>query len=209
MKEEIIRIKGKILLSVLLVILFVLSVHPVAAEGTSVINVDPQHQEVDIAETFTVTINISNVEDPGVYCYEFTLYYDNTLLNVTEAAYPSGHFLEGVYTFMVPIIIERTEGIVLFGGTILGDEPGRTGSGVFATVEFNGTNVGDALLEIKDVTLWDTDGNDLTYTANDGDVTVIPEFTSALIILILIVTTLVAMILRKSNVSKKYNARCP
>jgi len=205
--KEIVRIEGKILLSVLLTILLVTLVHPVVAEGTPVINVDPPHKEVDIAETFTVAINISDVEEPGVYAYEFTLNYDNTLLNVTEAGYPEGHFLEGTYTFLVPVVVDYEEGTVLFGATILGDEPGRTGSGVLATVEFNGTNVGEALLEIEGVTLLDPDGNDLTYTTNDGDVTVIPEFTSALIMLILIVTTSVAMILKKSNLSKKHNIR--
>jgi len=203
------RIKGKILVSSLLAILLIASARSATATGTTGINVDPQYQEVDIEDTFTVTINVTDVEDPGIYAYEFKLYYDNTLLNATDATYPSGHFLEGTYTFMVPIEINRESGYVLFGATLLGDELGRTGSGVLATVEFDGISVGSVLLEIKDVTSLDPDGNVMDYITNDGEVNVIPEFTPALIMFVFMAITLVVIMLKKLTASKNHNAYCP
>jgi len=201
--------KGKILLSVLLLILLMAFIHSATASPT-VINVDPPYLEVDITTTptFTVNINITDVEDPGLYCYELKLYYNNTLLNVTDAEYPSGHFLDGVAKFEIPIEINREEGYVLFGVTLIGDELGRTGSGLLATVQFNGISLGNTLLEIKEVILLDPDGNNMEYTGNDGEVDVIPEFTPALIIFIFTTMTLVAIMLRKLTASKKHNACC-
>lgn len=199
--------KGKILVSSILAILLIASVHSVNA-STLVIDVDPPYLEVDVGEAFSINISVTNVEAPGLYGWELMLYYDNTLLNVTDAGYPSGHFLEGPYTFTVPPIIDRTEGTVLFSAIVLGDVPGRTGSGVLATVQFNGTGVGDAPLEIKDVELLDPEGHEPEYTVNDGVVKVIPEFTPALMIVIFMTITLAAIILRRLPASKKHNAYC-
>ena len=209
MKEEIIRLKGKISVSLLLLsIILMASVHSATA-ATIMMNVDPPLLEVDIGETFTITVNITNVEDPGVYSYQVKLNYSATLLNATEATYPSGHFMEGLYTFLIPIVIDREEGTVLFGASILGEEPGKTGSGVLATIQFNGTGVGDATLEIGDVILLNPDGVEIEYTVNDGVVNVIPEFTSALIIFVFMTITLVAILLKKLTASKNQNAYCP
>ena len=207
MKEEITRIKGKILSLLLLSILLIVSAPSVNATPDAVISVDPSYLEVDIGETFTVNVNISNVEDPGLYGYELKIYYNDTLLDATDAEYPSGHFLDGAAKFEAPPVFE--DGYVLIGVVLLGDAPGVTGSGVLATFEFNGTSAGDVPLEIKEVVLLDPDGSEMGYLVNDGSVTVIPEFTSALMIFMLMAITLIVVMLKKLTASEKRNAYRP
>jgi hypothetical protein len=177
----------------------------VSAQGPT-INIDPSSIEVNIGETFTVTINITNVEAPGIYAYELKVYYNNTLLNATAASYPSGHFLPAP-NFEVPPEINNTKGSVLFGVTRLGDVPGSTGSGVLATIQFTGIGVGVSSLELKDVSLLDPDGNDVSFSVNNGTVTIVPEF--AQLLLILIFTTLAVIALKKFAISKNSRSMIP
>lgn len=200
-------------MSLLLSILLIASAHCASAQ-TATVNVDPPYKEVDVGVEFTVTINITNVEAPGLYAYEIKLCYNNTLLNATSAEYPSGHFLDGVAKFEVPIEINREAGYVVFGVSLLGDVPGKTGSGILATVNFTGTGLGVVPLEIKEVSLLDPyynppDHPAMDYIANDGVVKVIPEFTPALVIFTFMAITLVAIMLKKLNTSKKHHANHP
>jgi len=209
LKKEIIRMKGKIsVLSLLLSIILIASVNSAAASPlTATINVDPRYLEADVGEIFTVKINITNVEDPGLYSYGFTLSYNTTYVNVTKAEYPAGHFFEGGSAFTVPAILDYAKGEVLFGASILGDEPGRTGSGILSIVNFTGLSVGLASLKIKEVTLLYPNGTEMAYNTNDGSVNVVPEFIPALITLVFMATTLVVVALRKRVLPKKQIVR--
>jgi hypothetical protein len=74
---------------------------------------------------------------------------------------------------------------------------GSTGSGLLATVQFEGVSVDDSALEIKEVTLLDPDGTELEYTVSDGTVKVIPEFGLISMIIALMAITLAAVALKK------------
>jgi hypothetical protein len=118
-----------------------------------------------VGDTFTVDIATSGWELPGLYGYEFKLYYDPTLLNITSAEYPDGHFLDWTGNFPTPVIIDYEAGTALFGGILLGDVPGSTGSGVFATVTLQIITAPPPILscdlELKDIALLDPEGIDI------------------------------------------------
>jgi hypothetical protein len=170
------------------------------------INIDPSSIEVNIGEPFTVTINITNVEAPGIFSYELKVYYNNTLLNATAASYPSGHFLPPP-NFEVPPEIHNDQGYVVFAVTKLGDVPGSTGSGVLATIQFTGIGVGVSSLELEDVILLDPEGDEVSFSVNNGTVTVVPEF--AQLLLILIFSTLAVIALKKFAISKNSRSMIP
>lgn len=164
--------------SILILILGSMTVLKVCASPeTPKIYVDPKDNRFStgttvVGDTFTVNISTSGWEDPGLYSYEFKLYYDNTMLNATEAVYPSGHFLSGS-NFEVPTDINREKGYILFGVTFLGDVPGSTGSGVLATVTFEIIKAPppqlNCDLELKDIVFLDPEGNDiLEYDVEHG-----------------------------------------
>lgn len=204
--------KGKISVMLLLpLILLVASVHPVAAQGP-VMSVDPSSLEVDIGEIFTVYVNITDVVAPGVAAYELKLYFDNTVLNLTAAWYPTDSFIpEPKFEVSVNITEANELGYVPYAVSALPPISGSTGSGLLGAANFTGLTVTETptLLEIEDVILMDPDENDLTgLTMNDASITVIPEFTAALLMFIFMAITIVGLMLKKLTASKKHNAYC-
>lgn len=200
----------KILMPLFLSILLIAPVHYANAQ-TIAINVDPSQLTVDVGQTCTVTINITNVEEPGVFAHEFELHFDNTLLNITAATYPSDNFIAKDLPAGIPIFYSLTDaatiaeananGYISFGASPLVDPSsvgGRTGSGVLVIVNFTGIGVGSSTLEIKEVGLLDPEGNKITqYTVNNGVIEVVPEFTLALLVFAFLSITLVTAVLRK------------
>jgi hypothetical protein len=204
------EIKKRILMPLFLSILLIAPVHYANAQTIN-INVDPPHLTVDVGQTCTVTINISGVEEPGVFSYQLELHFDNTLLNITAVTYPSDNFIAkgipaGIMVFYAPadsatIAEANTNGYINLAASPLADPEtvgGRTGSGVLATVNFTGIGVGSSTLEIKEVGLLDPAGAYVTqYTVNNGVVDVVPEFTLALLVFAFLSITLVTTMLRK------------
>jgi hypothetical protein len=126
-----------------------------------------------IGDTFTVNISTSGWELPGLYAFEFKLYYDPTLLNITKAGYPTDHFLSKYSNFPTPVIINHEAGYALYGCVLLGDVPGSTGSGVFAYATFQIIKAPPPSLscdlELKDIAFLDPAGNDITeYEVEHG-----------------------------------------
>jgi len=127
-----------------------------------------------VGDEFAINISTSGWEDPGLYSYELKLYYNNTMLNATEATYPPDHFLPAP-NFEVPVDINREEGYVLFGVTKLGDVPGSTGSGVLGTVTFEIITAPPTArsvscnLTINNIIFLDPEGNTITeYDVEHG-----------------------------------------
>jgi len=144
------------------------------------VRIDPRQLQVDLGELFTVNIVVINISEPGLYCWEFSLYYPNDILNATEIV--EGPFLKaGGNTVWVPeadtsppgIINNHnaTHGKILVACSLLGDIPGVTGNGVIATVTFNCTRLGTAPLHFGHVILFDGSGLEIpreNYAVVDG-----------------------------------------
>jgi hypothetical protein len=118
-----------------------------------------------VGTNFSISIKALNWTTPGVFSYKFKLFYNNTLLQATNASIPTGHWLTPVDPNNISIIdpgtINLIEGSVSFEATLNGTESGKTGSGTISTITFNitqapptGGNV-SCTLEIRDVTLTD------------------------------------------------------
>ena len=184
-------------------ILFVASAYPVWAATLS-INVDPSYLEVNIGEKKSVYINITNVEEPGLYGYDLKLYFNKTLLNATDAFLPTGHFLTGGLEIIKEV--NNTLGYIQLVVMLTGIVPGKTGSGILANVTFSGIGIGVSSLEIKEVMLLDPDGNEIPFGTNPGVIKIIPEFASALIIFVFMTVTLTVVMLKKYDTSNQRNA---
>ncbi len=182
--------------------LLVASTRPVSAATLS-INVDPSYLEVDIGEEKSVNINITNVEDPGLYGYDLKLYFNSTFLNCTGAVLPTGHFLTGGLEIIKEV--NNTLGYIQLVVMLTGIVPGKTGSGVLANVTFSGIGIGTSSLEIKEVTLLDPEGNEIQFGTNAGVIKIVPEFASALIIFVFMTVTLAVIMLKKFNKPKYRN----
>ncbi len=115
--------------------------------------VDPHNSSVRVGHTISINITVSNVPEPGLYAYEIKLLYNNSLLEPVSAGIPPDHLLEptlspdGVFT-VDPGTINATEGFVSFAVTLVGPEPGKTGSGTLAKVDFVIIASGSSVLAI-------------------------------------------------------------
>jgi hypothetical protein len=144
------------------------------------VSVSPQDVFVDLGQSFSVDINISSVQSPGVYSYQLCLYYDNTVLKALSAQIPSNNFLTPLNpsnVFHIGPTINQSAGCVTCCATLLGEEPGKTGSGVLVTVQFMGLAAGISLLELResDFILVDSSGNEILsnqYELGSGTVSV-------------------------------------
>ena len=201
-------VTGVILGASLLLVLAVLTPTQANVQQTQTrVYVSPETYTVpNIGSTFSVNISIENITN--LYAWEFKLYYPNSVLNGTTVA--EGPFLKtgGVSTFFIwPEFTDNyneTQGRLLVACTRLGDVMGVDGNGVLATITFSSTsNNGPESLHLAEVKLSDPNATKLPFVTVDGEVTVLPEFSTALILPLLIILTLATIILTKKMVNHR------
>lgn len=156
-------------------------------------------------DSFKVNVTVHDVEN--LYGWQIKLYFDPAILNCTAAEYPADHVFAGKQFMPVNAVIKNDS--VLFGATLYGEDV-FNGTGTLCQITFIGESVGDSSLDFdaNETYLLDFDLNDIQMTTEQGSITVIPEFPSWLITPLLIITTLVAAILRKTLRYKKATG-CP
>jgi len=152
-----------------------------------IVYIDPQSSSTRVNQIFSINITISNVSAPGLWAYEFKLYYNNSLLEPLSVKIPDDHFLkptlspDGIF-IIDPGTINQTEGTVSFIATLLGSEPGKTGSGTLANITFVIITSGKSTLRIGGYTssepkFADGNGNPIPsceYSIIDGYVEGLP-----------------------------------
>lgn len=169
----------------------------------------------NVGLTFTVNVTVENVED--LFAVDLFLYYPNDVLNGTNVV--EGPFLKtgGPTVFLINNFTDgynATSGLVHVIYTITADVPGVSGNGTLATITFASTSKstdGMEILHLADVSgnlLSDSNYTVISSTLFDGEVTVIPEFPAALILPLLIASTIVAITVRKiiSNSRVKFQS---
>jgi hypothetical protein len=174
------------------------AVTTVNAELTRVF-VDPSSQTVNnVGDTFTVNISITNVFN--LYAYQFKLYYNSTVMNGTQVE--EGSFLKnsGQTFFLINNFTDQYDsgrGIVYVTCTLTGPLQGANGNGVLATITFKSlTTANSNPLHLAEVLLYDSNVSPIPYEVVDGTVTIIPEFTSLIGLLTLIIASLLSALIR-------------
>jgi len=142
----------------------------------SKIYVDPKDNEfltrtTPVGSNFTVSVKSADWTSPGVYSYQLTLLYNNTLIEAVATEFPKNHWLEPstpiIYRFLIEgppnPDIRQDQGLVDAAFTLLGEEFGRTGGGTLFTVAFKimqippkGENL-SCTLELENVIMVDPD----------------------------------------------------
>jgi hypothetical protein len=188
------------LILILVMALAMMSVKRVDAQQATVYLSPATYTVSSVGSTYTVNISVRDVEN--LYAWALKLYYPNDILSGTNAA--EGSFLKagGVSTFFdvhnFTDNYNATHGLLNVLCSRTSDVPGVSGSGTLATITFKCTSTdGPKTLHLADVNLIDPTPAAIPFTAEDGEVTVIPEFPAALILPLLIVSTLAAITLGK------------
>jgi len=173
----------------------------IIVEATSTcVFLDPPTQTVGaIGDFFTVNVSIADVFD--LYGYGFKLYYNSTVMNGTQVI--EGSFLKsgGQTSFWVTSFTDHynlTHGVVSIVCFLMGNVSGIGGGGVLATIKFKSLAVGDSVpLHLVDVELSDSGFSPIFHEDFDGTVTVIPEFTSMVVFLTLVIASLFGILVGK------------
>ena len=188
--------KTKILV-LLLALVIAYSVKSQAEAQQTTVQVIPASYTVpNVGSTFNVNVTVQNVND--LFGFEFKLYYPNNILNGTSAT--QGPFLKagGIQTFYVVNNFtdhyNATHGVLNILCSRTGNVSGVNGNGTLATATFKSTSTnGPRILHLADVKLSDPTPAAISFTTADGEVTVIPEFPTALVLPLLIVSATVAI----------------
>ena len=115
--------------------------------------VEPEKSLVWVGYTFMVNVSAVDVGDPGLWGYEFKLYYDNTMLECLNVTLPKGHFLTPVNPERIWIIkceINQSSGYAVVAVSLWGLESPRRGNGTLATIAFEAKCLGNSTLEFRD-----------------------------------------------------------
>jgi hypothetical protein len=179
-----------------------------ADAGSTRVFLDPPSQTAGvIGDSFTVNVSIANVTN--LCGYEFKLYYNSTVMNGTSPPI-EGSFLKsrGSTLFWPVTFIDHynlTHGVVWIDCT-LAPAAGVNGSGVLATIKFKSLASGNSVpLHLADVELSDPNSSPIPYQISDGVVTVVPEFTSTIAVLTLVIASLFGILFGKRAMRKVPN----
>ncbi len=195
----------KLLLCILIIVFILYNGAKTANAQETVVYVDPPSYEVQqVGDTFSINVSIANVAD--LYGYEFTLWYNTTMMDCIGVEWPSDHFLKPVSPPLFKwAIINDTLGGVKAIATLTGkDEPPKNGSGVLVTITFRAVTIGDSSsLQLDQVKLSDRDANQIPCSTNNGQVTIIPEFNHVSVISLLITIALIILFYKKKQKQTK------
>jgi len=171
----------------------------VAAQQATISVAPPASTVPNVGSSFSVNVTVESVEN--LYAWALNLYYPNTVLNGTSVT--EGTFLkaDNPTAFLVINFTDTynaTDGFLNVLCTRTGDVPGVNGSGTLLTITFKSTSTGAAEnLHLENVKLSDANSTAISFVPADGVVTVLPEFSLALIPLLLMASTLIALALRR------------
>ncbi|MEM2779876.1 MAG: hypothetical protein QW791_03270 [Candidatus Bathyarchaeia archaeon] len=159
-------------------------------------------------EPFTINITLTNFED--VYLWQIRIVFNPQILNCTGAWYPEDHIFAGKMTAPTEPVIDNTAGYVLWGNSLVGEVPGVSGTrATLCQINFTGVAEGISTITFQltgtgRTFLWNSELNFIEFTANPGEVTVVPEYPNLLILTVFLITS-VGLVLHKKFATKTSN----
>ena len=180
------------------------SLHQAMGQPTAVVSVQPANiSDLTLGETFSINLTISNVTN--LAGWQFTLYYQSTVLNLTASSpsdagsiLPTGNAILFTLDFQ-PNYNATTGLITLWYEQIKGSVVGVNGSGLLATISFTVIGSGGSFLHLGDGPVYlnkltDSKNNLIPFTVVNGEVMVVPEFPSLAILPLFMIVTLVSLV---------------
>src|SRR3989304_2515109 len=175
--------------------------------GNTTVAVNPQVTNALLGETIKVNITLSNVQN--LYGVDVTLLWNPSALSVQNIdirlgveSHPDGvlHETPSADIFIQKNTTDQANGEYDLIATSIAPAPSFSGSGNIAIITFNVTDVGHSeLILITELGDYNPSGSNLIdHTDVDGSVdSVIPEFPSAIAIVIVLILVTVATVVYK------------
>jgi len=134
---------------------------------------------LEIGDTFQINITVSDVTD--LYSWQFSLFYQNDILNATSIVqgpflltHPNPNASTWFYPHFFTDTYNSTHGLIFALSSLTEVEGGVSGTGTLATITFKVKGEGDCLLALRDIPepikLLDSAvvGNLIPHTTTDG-----------------------------------------
>lgn len=118
-------------------------------------------KNVSLTPSSTFKINVTIINATDLNSFEFTLSFNNTILNAINVTL--GDFFPPESTLIPTPWINNAEGWVHFGANMPEDQS-KSGNGTLATIQFNVTGLGATPLELINLQLLNLYGEELPYT---------------------------------------------
>lgn len=156
---------------------FVIICHPLSINA-AILSITPSSTSIEEGSSFSVDISISGVSD--LFAFEFDLGFDPSILSaisITEGPF----LLSGGPTLWLPGAINNTSGLIEFtSNSLQGFDPGVSGSGVLAHIDFTALKTGSSNLNLFNTILLDSFLGDISVNnVQNANITVteaqIPE----------------------------------
>ena len=156
-----------------LCLVFFIGVCARPAAALPIVSVQPASGPVNPADSFSLNIDISNVQD--LFGFQFDLFYDPALLSVSLIE--EGSFLSSAGdTFFIPGLIDSITGTIAFtANTLLGPIVGSSGSGTLARLTFTALSPGTSTVGITNLLLLDSALAEISATTQNTKVNTVPE----------------------------------
>jgi hypothetical protein len=187
---------------ILAIILACIIVGQVRAQQATISVVPASYTVPTVGTSFTVNVTVQNVED--LYGWALQLYYPNSVLNGTSVT--EGAFLKtgGYQTVFIDVNFtdnyNATYGVANLLCTREGNVLGASGSGTLTTITFKSISTGGPqTLHLADIGLSNSNLGAIPFSQVDGEVTVVPEFPTILILPLFVALTMAAVVLRKKS----------
>jgi hypothetical protein len=186
--------KKLFVLSMGLMLLFLLV--STSSYAATVVSISPSVSTVSVGQTFSVDVIVQNITD--LYGFQFDIGFNPSIIkadSVIEGSFLSdyGTTLSPIaYTLWDPGTIDNTAGSISFTNNLLlgniGTDPGASGSGVLATINFQALGPGIGSLNILNAQFVDSTFLDpiaVTYQAGNVNIspnTAVPEPSTVLLL---------------------------
>lgn len=183
-------------------------IRPASALEPATVNITPSTLTVDKDTQFNVTVTITNATD--VFGWQIVVLFNASIVQCVNAYVPADNIFGSSYIAPSPQI-NNVAGSVVYGANAAPGTPNFNGSGTLCIIVFNATSLGDTQLSFDA----DTTHTWYSYIYNDNieelpaifepaTVTVIPEFSAALLIVAFAsLTFIVAVFKKKFNATSK------
>jgi len=170
---------GRVILICMALVLALLPVSTVLAQGTIVL-VNPPSQSVGVNQTVTVDIKVETVTN--LYGVDVRLTFDATKLEAQDSDGNTGNgvqiapgsFLNPAQGFLAQNTVNNTTGQVQYVFALMAPGAAVSGSGALARITFRAKATGAAPITLNSVTLSNDQAQPIAVTLMNGSITVVP-----------------------------------
>lgn len=190
--------------SILLFLLMFLAAPPTVFAQTATVKIIPQRCEVTDPPISNIILNVTVENVQGMVGYEIYIFFNSSVLTCDAIILPSDFVYAGHGYLETAKIIDNDAGEIHYGVSTFPFYK-FNGSGVLCQISFTGVALGDSdiIIVTPDMgTIFYTqllteEAKEIPYTAYNGVISVIPEFTPLMLMLLLTTCIFIALLKKR------------